>query len=173
MGQTTGKQKKDKQPKETDGIRALLESYPTLQRRIDCMEERLAFLEAGMDSPSSPNLSGMPGGSRDRTSKQERDYIKAEELRARLDDLYAEESQKREDIEALIERMEKPQEQTAIEMHYLDGAHWRAVSVALYSNEPDYDEHEQRYLKRTFKVHGSALQTLARIYKDEIQEGDA
>ena len=56
-------------------------------------------------------------------------------------------------------------EQTVIEMRYLDGAKWWAISAALYGSEDDYDEHEKRYLKRTFKVHGSALQSLARIDK--------
>ena len=155
-----------KKPKETDKIKALLNAYPKLQERIDLAEERLAFLEYTIDSPSSPSLSGMPGGSRDRTSKQERTYIRKEELKERLDELYAEESRRREEIEELIERMENPNEQTAIEMHYLDGAKWRAISAVLYGNEPDYDENERRYLKRTFKVHGSALQTLLRIYNE-------
>lgn len=154
----------EKQPKETDKIKELLEAYMKYQRRIDNAEERLAFLEYTMGSPSSPNLSGMPSGSRDGTSKQEREVIKKLELEEKLRDMYAEENRKREEIEAMIELMEKPDEQTAIEMRYLDRAKWRSVSAALFGNEPDYDEHEQRYLKRTFKIHGSALQTLARIY---------
>ena len=155
-----------KQPKETDVIKELLNSYGKLQKRIDNTEERIAFIEETAGSPSSPNLSGMPGGSRDRSSKQERDLIKLEELKEKLADMNAEENRLREEIEEMIEQMEKPDEQTAIEMHYLDQANWRAVSVALHGNEPDYDEHEERYLKKTFKIHGSALQTLLRIYNE-------
>ena len=164
------KSKTEKQPKETDKIKALLNAYTLYQRKIDLAEERLAFLEYTADSPSSQNLTGMPGGSRDRTSKQERDYLKKEELKEKLDDMYAEENRKREEIEGLIELMEKPEEQLAITMHYLDFAKWRAVSVAIYGSEPDYDENEKRYLKRTFRIHGSALQTLARIYEKEHSE---
>ena len=47
----------------------------------------------------------------------------------------------------------------------LDGARWWAISAALFGEEPDYDSYEKRYLKRTFKIHGSALQALARIDK--------
>ena len=153
--------------KETDEIRALLESYTTYQKRIDNTEERLAFLELTIDSPSSPSLSGMPGGSRDGTSKQERDILKKLELEERLQEMYTEENRKREEIEALIEQMDKPDEQTAIEMRYIDRANWRAIAAVLYGNEPDYDEHEQRYLKRVFRLHGSALQSLARIHKQQ------
>lgn len=158
-----------KPTKETDEIKALLTAYTTLQKRIDNTEARLACLEMSMGSPSTPNLTGTPSGSRDGSSKQERDYIKKEELEEKLGDMYAEENSRREEIEELIEGIEKPDEQTVIEMHYLDGAKWRLISLALYGEEPDYDENEQRYLKRTFKIHGSALQTLARIYSDHSQ----
>lgn len=148
----------------TDEIKAFLCSYPELQERIDDTEARIAFLDMRMRSPSSSNLSGEPSGSRDRSSKQERDYIKKEELEERLGVMCAEENRLREEIEAVIECMKKPKEKSVIEMHYLDGAVWRDVSVALFGEEPDYDENEQRYLKKTFKIHGSALQSFARIY---------
>ena len=123
---------------------------------------------AAADGTADGNAAGgfdrSPGGSRDGSSKAERDIIKKEELDEKLRDLYAEENRRREEIEALIERMDDPDEQTVMEMHYLDGARWRTVSVALYGEEPDYDENEQRYLKRTFRLHGSALQTIARVY---------
>lgn len=153
--------------KETDEIKALLKAYTTLQDRIDKTEARKECLELSMGAPSSPNLSGMPSGSRDRSGKQERDYIKKEELEEKLGDMYAEENRRREELEAIIERMEKPIEQAVIEMHYLDGNQWRQISVALFSEEPDYDENEDKYLKRTFKIHGHALQTLARIYNKQ------
>lgn len=154
----------ERHPKETDKIKELLESYPKLQKRIDNTEARIACLELSMGAPSTTNYSGMPSGGRDGSSKTERDVIKKAELEEKLSDMYAEENRMREEIEGLIELMDKPDEQTVIEMHYLDNAKWRLVSIALYGEKPDYDEHEQRYLKRTFKIHGSALQTLARIY---------
>ena len=155
-----------KQPKKTDAIKALLAEYTNLQKSIDRKEKRLECLLLTMGAPSTPNYSGMPGGSRDNSSKVERAFIKTEELREKLADMYAEENQRREELEAMIELMEKPDEQTVIEMHYLDGAKWWPICEALYEDEPDYEENEQRYLKRTFKVHGSALQTLAKIYRE-------
>lgn len=164
MSMTADQTTETKPTKETDTIKALLKAYGDYQKKIDYTEGRLEYLEYMQDAPSSPSLSGMPGGSRDRTSKQERNYLKKEELRERLDAMYIEENRKREEIEALVEQMEKPEEQTAISMRYLDFASWRSISATIYGDEPDYDEQELRYLKRTFKIHGSALQTLARIY---------
>lgn len=153
--------KATKQPKETDAIKELLLAYGRYQKRIDNTEERLAYLDVSITA----NLTGMPGGSSDGSSKQERFLLKKEELEEKLESMYAEENRKREEIEELIEQMKDPDEQTAIEMHYLDGAKWNAVAAALYGDEPDYDNDPKRYLKRTFKIHGSALQSLARIYK--------
>ena len=155
------------QPTKTDEIKELLGEYKKLQKRIDRTEKRLECLELTMGAPSGPNYSGMPRGGGDGSSKQERDYIKVEELREKLGDMYAEENRRREEIEGLIELMEKPNEQAVMEMHYLDGAKWWPICAALFEDEPDYEENAQRYLKRTFKIHGSALQTLARIYKAE------
>lgn len=154
-----------KKPKETDEIKEKLERYATYQRRIDNLIERLEYLESTMGSASTPNLSGLPSGGGDGSSKTERQVLKKLELEQQIRDMITAEAAERKELEAMIAYMKKPDEQTVIEMRYLDGAKWWAISVALYGNEADYDEHEKRYLKRTFKVHGSALQSLAKIDK--------
>lgn len=155
-------------PKETEDVKDFLASYQSLQKKIDIFEERLTFLEYTMGSPSSPNLSGVPSGTRNTTSKQERDVIKKMELEEVIRDLYVEESRLREEIEELLSQLDNPHEQVAVQMRYIDGAKWRDVSVVLFGSEPEYDEYEERYLKRTFKFHGSALQKLAKLYKKEV-----
>lgn len=117
-----------------------------------------------MGSPSSPNLSGMPGGSGDGTSKTERQVVQKDELTQAINAMQQEEYDERMELELLIGKMKNPDEQTVIEMRYFDHARWWAVSAALFGDMEDYEEHEKRYLKRTFKIHGSALQSLAKIY---------
>lgn len=162
----------DEQPKEkeTDKIKKLLAAFTQLRKRIDNTEKRLEALELSVGAPATPSYSGMPGGGGERSSEQERYAIKKEEIQEKLENMYAEENRRREEIEGLIELMEKPNEQTVIEMHYLDNIKWRVISVAIWGEEPDYDENERRYLKRTFKIHGSALQSLAKIYKQQATE---
>lgn len=155
--------------KETDKIKKLLAAFTKLRKRIDNTEKRLEALELSVGA-ATPSYSGMPGGGGERSSEQERYAIKKEEIQEKLDNMYAEENRRREEIEALIELMEKPNEQTVIEMHYLDNIKWRLISVAIWGEQPDYDENERRYLKRTFKIHGSALQSLAKIYNRQATE---
>lgn len=160
-----------KQPKETDEIKKKLESYTSLQHRIDNQIERLENLEATMGSISSPSFDGISGGGGDGTSKQERQVIRKIALEEQIRDLITTETNDRKELERLISEMEKPDEQTVIEMRYLDAASWWTICAALHGNREDYDEHEKRYLKRTFKLHGSALQSLARIYRAKQEQG--
>ena len=164
-----GQKKKtgEKQPKETDKIKKKLERVATLKRRIDNLIERLEYLESTMGSASTPNLTGLPGGG-DGTSKTEREVARKLELEAQIRDLIADEAKTRKELEDMIGLMEKPDEQTVLEMRYFDGASWWPICSTLYGNETDYEEHEQRYLKRAFKIHGSALQSLAKIEREEI-----
>lgn len=158
---------KEKQPKETDAIKQKLESYATLQRKIDNQIERLENLNATMGSPSTPNLTGLPSGGGDGTSKIERQVAKKDELEKKIRRMIMEERQLRKELEQLIETLKNPDEQTVIEMRYIDRAKWWTVCAALYSTEPDYNEKADKYLKRTFKLHGSALQALARLSIEE------
>ena len=159
-----------KQPKETDAIKKKLERYASYQRRIDNQIERLDNLEAVMGSISSPNLSGLPAGG-DGTGKIERQVLRKMELEQKIRDMVEDEARERKELEGMIALMENPDEQTVIEMHYLDGTKWWPVAAALFGGEPDYEEKADKYLKRTFKIHGSALQTLARIYKEKQGKG--
>lgn len=136
-----------KQPKETDEIKKKLESYAALHRRIDNQIERLENLEAVMGSISSPSFDGISGGGGDGTSKQERQVIQKVTLEETIRRMIADEDQERSELEALISEMEKPDEQTVLEMHYFDAANWWTVCAALHGSREDYDEHEQRYLK--------------------------
>ena len=156
-----------KKPKETDAIKQKLENYAAFQRRIDNQIERLEYLESVMGSPSSPNLSGEPSGGSDGSSKTERQVLKKLELQEQIRNMIAAEAAERKELEALIEQMEKPDEQTVIEMHYIDHARWWPVCAALFGSEADYAEKADKYLKRTFKLHGSALQALARLSIEE------
>lgn len=163
-------QAKQQEPKETDAIKVKLESYAALQRKIDNLIERLDAFTAAMGSPSTPNLTGMPSGGGDGTSKIERQVVKKDEMERRLDNLIRKERSLRQTLEEMIDQLERPDEQTVLEMHYIDGSRWWPICAALFSQNSDYEEKAEKYLKRTFKIHGSALQHIAQIHKQTEQE---
>lgn len=153
-----------KPPKETDAVKAKLESYAALQRRIDNKEQRLKTLKASIGSTSTSNLSGMPGGSGKRDSVEERYITKVDDLACKIEQLKQEERELLNELEELIEQLDNPDEQTVLEMRYIDRLRWWPICAALYSGEADYEEKADKYLKRTFKLHGAALQALAKVY---------
>ncbi len=162
--------KAKEQRKETDLVKKKLESYAALQRKIDNKNQRLKTLKASIGSTSSQNLTGMPGGGGNRESEEERYLIRVDDLERSIERLEQEERDLLDELEALIEQLENPDEQTVIEMRYIDRLRWWPICAALYSKEPDYEEKADKYLKRTFRIHGSALQSLARVYcKDSLE----
>ena len=117
-----------------------------------------------MGSPSSPNLGSSGGGSSDGVSKIERQIERKDELDRKIRELIGKEAEIRKELEQLIEQLTKPDEQTVLEMRYIDRQNWWAICAALYGDRDDYQSNSEKYLKKTFKLHGSALQSLARAY---------
>lgn len=152
-----------KKPKETDAIKKKLERYAGFQHLIENQIKRLEALADAMGSPSAPNLTGLPSGGDD-SSKTERQVLRKIELEEKLAKMTQEEADERDELEALVAQIKKPDEQTIIELKYFDRLNWWEVTAILFGEKPDYDENEKRYLKRAFKIHGSALQSLAKIY---------
>ena len=161
---------KERKPKETAAIRAKLDSFVALQRKIDNQIERLEALNSSMYAPSAPNLTGMPGAPHDGASKTERMYEKKTELEAKIRRLTEKEGRLRKELEQLIEKMDDPDEQTVIEMRYLDRAEWDQITSVLFGDRCDYVDRYDIYLNRSYKKHGHALQTLARLYNAQHPE---
>ena len=147
----------------TDAAKELLQSYGALQRKIDNKHQRLRALVGTMGSPSTSSISGMPGGGGGNDSKVERLVLRKDNLAREIARLEQEERALLDRLEALIARLKNPDEQAVIEMHYIDGLRWWPICAALYSAEPDYELCADKYLKRAFKLHGSALQAIARM----------
>ena len=165
-----GSDRAKKPPKETDAVKAKLESYAALQRKIDNKIQRLKMLEASKGSTSSPNLTGMPSGGGNGESKIERYMVKKDDLERSIKRLEKRERELLDELDSMIEQLKNPDEQSVIEMRYIDRLKWWPICAALFSGEADYDEKADKYLKRTFKLHGAALQALAKIYKDIEKE---
>ncbi len=155
------------QQRETDAIRAKLRSYGELQRRLDNQLARLYNLIDSIDAVSSTNYSGMPTGSHDGTSRQERYTERKDELETKVDNMMKQETELRKELEDMIAKLNDPDEQAVLEMKYIDGLQWKNVSLSLFGMREDYEDNPERYMKRTFRIHGAALQRLSRIYRGE------
>ncbi len=130
-------------------------------REIDNQIERLERMEAAMTSPSGPNLSGMPratGNTSDRVAIQVARKIELEEtIRAAIDA----EAEERAAIELLIQRLKKPDERAVIRLRYFDRAGWPEICKILFGEAEDFEDSTENYMRKTFRLHGTALVSLA------------
>ena len=78
------------------------------------------------------------------------------------------ETELRKELEDMIAKLNDPDEQAVLEMKYIDGLQWKNVSLSLFGMREDYEDNPERYMKRTFRIHGAALQRLGRIYWGEL-----
>lgn len=156
-------------PKEKLKCWAMLHQYGQLVKRLNFQEERMEELRASMYETSAVKYDDMPRGSSNGSSRQERLFIRLEEMQEKLDKLANEEAEAYDRIASLLAQL-SPDEEHLIFMRYLDGKRWNAVSFALYGDEDDFDECEDKYLKKTFKKHTRALHNLEKVLEAEPKQ---
>lgn len=137
-------------------IKERLQRYASLQRDIDNQIERLERMEAAMEAPSSPQLTGMPKGSGapDRIGRM---VERKEQLQAEVSAAIERERQEHEALEEMIRELRDPDERAVIRARYFDRMGWGEVAEMLFG--------ENRYsfktsLNKTYELHGEALSNL-------------
>lgn len=148
---------------QTEEIKERLADYTAMLRHIDNQIERLERLEATIGSPSTPNLSGMPSGGGDGTSKIERQVVRKLELEENIKAAIQRERAEYKELAAMVEQMKNPDERLVIEMRYFDREDWPNICEALFADKKDFEEKVDNYRRRTYLVHGSALLSLSYI----------
>ena len=150
----------------TDKIKARLRRYPAILRDIENQYERLNWLETAEGIMPKPNLSGMPrpqGGISNPTATAAE---RRKEIMEKIDRKKAQAKAERMAIENMSDLIENPDERLVIQLKYIDFAEWPSINFALFGNMPDYLEKVEAYQRRTYRIHGRALITLARIYAE-------
>ena len=147
--------------KRTNAIKERLNGHRKLLEKLATMQAELEYLRnPGPKVPKlshSPRGGGLPGDPVAETTAQ------IIELEARM-------AQKREEIEADWTELEpfvgrlQPMETLVINLRYMHGAEWPQISRIIYGKADDYEVEIDRYLNKTFKIHGRALLTLSEIW---------
>lgn len=130
-------------------------------REIDNQIERLERMEVIMASPSGPNLSGMPRSSGNTSDRVAMQVARKMELEETIREAIEKEQQEREAIEQMIQRIKKPDERAVIRLRYFDRAGWPEICEILFAEAEDFTENTDNYMRKTFRIHGTALICLA------------
>ncbi len=148
---------------DTDTIKCRLIEYRERERDIENQLERLDRIEMRLKSIGSPVLSDMPkspSASQDRMADMIAQKI---DLEKEIKKEVAEQKRERESIGLLLEKLRHADERAVIRMRYIDGASWNDIVDMLFGGKEDFLDKEDTYLRRTHKIHGSALTNMAKI----------
>lgn len=148
---------------DTDAVKYRLIEYRERAKDIESQTERLDRLEMKILSIGSPTLSDMPKSPsppQDRTTALIADKI---DLENDIRQAIAEQRREKEAIEIILRKLRHSEERAVIRMRYFDGASWNDVVDMLFGGKDDFLGKEDTYLRRTHKIHGSALLNMAII----------
>ena len=153
----------NKERYDTDAVKYRLIEYREREKDIDSQTERLDRLELKIRSVGSPTLSDMPKSPsppQDRVTALIADKI---DLENDIRQAIAEQRREKEAIETILRKLRHSEERAVIRMRYFDGASWNDVVDMLFGDKDDFLGKEDTYLRRTHKIHGSALLNMAII----------
>lgn len=138
-------------------------AYREAERDIDNQIERLERLITKMESVGAQTLTDMPKAPSATTDRMA-DYVwKKEELEAEIRDAIHRQGEEKKSIEAILARLRSSDEKAVIRMRYFDRASWNEVLDMMFGGREDFLGKEDTYLRRVHKIHGSALQNMAKI----------
>lgn len=151
--------------KRTNAIKERLNGHRKLLEKLATMQAELEYLRN--PGPKVPKLSHTPRG-----GGLPGDPVA--EATAQIIELEARMAQKREEIEADWTELEpfvgqlQPMETLVINLRYMHGAEWPQINRIIYGKADDYEVEIDRYLNKTFKIHGRALLTLSEIWPTSV-----
>lgn len=151
---------------DVDAVKNRLNAYRDKEREIDVKVERLETLVSKIKSIGSPGMSDMPKAPGVSSDKIARDLERKEELQASISSAVADQRTERKAIEAVLEKLKVSDEREVVCIRYFEGSSWSEVAKIMFGMKADYERKQDTYLRRTFKVHGSALLHIAMIEED-------
>lgn len=151
----------------TKQIKERLRKYTAKLRDIDNQIRRLEAMESAMTSPKSQRLDGMPHSGSAVGDRMAELIGRKEELEERIREKIAEERHERRKLETIVAEIDSPDEQAVIQLKYFDRLGWSDVAATLFGDHEDYEERVDVYMKRVFRIHGTALVKLAELEKQE------
>lgn len=138
-----------------------LRRYSKLRVSIENQTMRLMEMEAALTSSSSGIGDGMPHSSFavDRMAIQVCRKLELEEI---IKSNLLKEKQEAKEIEQAIQLLTEPMEQEVLRLKYLDDMTWPKVAEKLFGKLEDYVDKSESYLRRTHRLHGTALVSIGK-----------
>ena len=167
-GFVRGQSEDSRENRERESMKLRLLNYIDLNREIDNQIERLERMHDRAQSPSGPNLSGMPKSSNAVSDRMADAVTKMLTLEEEIGDLIEKRDNEQKGIEALVKKLKKADEKAVIRMRYLDIEDWDDVQFMLFGSREDYNEKYENYKQRMFRLHSSAITHLSILQRSQL-----
>ena len=154
---------------EPETVKLWLSRYRENETALDDLLERIAALHSRLESPKGAAITGMPHGSWSEHDPFFRGLAKIEDLEARAKDLLAVSRTLYRELNDTIDHITGKggaDRRCVLRCRYIDGFPWDTVCEILFSRKPDFEEKQESYLRRTFRIHNEALEALQEIVPD-------
>lgn len=124
------------------------------QKRLRDMQENIAMI-------SSPDLSGMPKGSRSSGDANiAHDVSEILEQEKYINILKSKSARERVRAERIIRSLKNPVEAAVLFARYIDIKEWNEIVKFMYSDKKDIDYNFEKYKKRVYRAHKKAFEHL-------------
>lgn len=158
---------------DVEAVKLRLTEYVENERDIDNQIERLERLTARMVGVGAQVLTDMPKAPSVTNDRMADLLGQKEELEASIRAAVTEQSAERKKIEQVLKHMRNPDERAVIRMRYLDRSSWLEVRDMMFGGKDDFLEKEETYLRRTHRIHGSALVNMAKYIAETGEQNTA
>lgn len=153
-----------------EAVKARLHKYRDIVKEIDTQSERLERLKVKMYGIGAQAITDMP-----RSPSPAHDRItdlvqQKEELEEEIREAIERQRGERDYLEGVIKHLRRSDERAVIRIRYFDCASWNDVVDLMFGDSPDLLEKEDSYLRRVFKLHGQAVNNMAKYIKENDQD---
>lgn len=149
-----------------EALKAWLRRYGELQTDASRLYDRAGELRGRIQSARTANLDGLPHAQSGDNDRIGADIARLEELEREAAEAQQEATAARRELETAIRRITGPRwadRREVLRLRYLDGLRWEDASEKLYGDDPNFWDKPEAFLRRTFKLHGKALEELSKI----------
>ena len=127
-------------------FKAQLDKYTDLLVEIKIEERRAAALPAATDNESITQRRARAG------------------VHDTLNNLLDKEEKEYEALVKIINELPQVEQRQVLLARYMDGQCWPVIAATIFGQHEDFDQKKQSYLRRTYRIHGTALVNANKIF---------
>lgn len=88
-------------------------------------------------------------------------------IKDHLEELLAEEQAEYEELTKIISELPNVEQRQVVLARYMDRQPWAVITEVIFGNEEDYQEKKDKYKRRIYRIHGSALANANKIINNK------